>query len=71
MITASPSAITTSSVVFGTVPQGHGASGVVELQFPEPVVVIAPHPICVKVKRERRVKRRICFFMISPLGYIN
>src|SRR3972149_6703390 len=39
MATVCPSAITMSSVVAGTVPPGHGALLVVELQFPEPAVV--------------------------------
>lgn len=39
-VTVWPLAITTVSVVAGTVPPGQGASGVVEFQFPLPVVVI-------------------------------
>jgi hypothetical protein len=42
-----------SSVVAGTVPPGHGASGVVEYQLPPPVAVIVAagleiHPIKIK-----------------------
>ena len=39
-VNVNPSPIMISSPTAGIVPKGHGASGTVELQFPDPVVVI-------------------------------
>ena len=39
-VTVSPGRITTSSVVDGTVPPGHGAFDAVEFQLPLPAVVM-------------------------------
>jgi hypothetical protein len=67
-VNVNPVPIIISSVVKGIVPPGQGALGVVELQFPLPVVVIEAKAL--KVIMHKKSSTKLISFVLFAMGFI-